>query len=309
MIYRIIQKKYIFLTISGLLVTASIVALTTFGLNFGVDFRGGSLIEGRFTGEYQPEIAEIQNSLAEININNLTVQPSEDNTYVLRFKETDDAVHSAVREQLTELAGVDQDDAYFHQLRLDLVGPSIGKELKSKSFNSSIIVLIMIILYISYAFRKVSKPIASWKYGVSAVIALAHDVIITLGAFAVLGHFFHIEINTPFIAAILTVLGYSVSDTIVVFDRIRENLPKSKENFENTINTSINQTISRSINTSFSSMLALLTILLFGGSTIFDFALALLIGIFVGTYSSIFIASPILVVWQELMQKKKSKEA
>lgn len=306
MIYRIIQKKYIFLTISGLLVSASIIALFTFGLNFGVDFRGGSLLEGRFTGENQPTISEIQDSLVEININNLTVQPSEDNTYVLRFKETEESVHRGVVTQLSSLASSHEEGAYFHQLRLDLVGPSIGKELKSKSFNASILVLIMIILYISYAFRKVSKPIASWKYGVAAVIALAHDVIITLGAFAVLGHFFHIEINTPFIAAILTVLGYSVSDTIVVFDRIRENLPKSKENFENTINTSINQTISRSISTSFSSMLALLTILLFGGNTIFDFALALLIGIFIGTYSSIFIASPILVIWQNIMTKKKT---
>lgn len=309
MIYRIIQKKYIFLTISGILLTAAIVALSTYGLNFGVDFRGGSLLEGRFTSEHQPAISEISDSLAEININNLTVQPSEDNTYVLRFKETEENVHRSIVAQLSSLAASYQDDAYFHQLRLDLVGPSIGKELKSKSFNASILVLIMIVLYISYAFRKVSKPIASWKYGVAAIIALAHDVIITLGAFAVLGHFFHIEINTPFIAAILTVLGYSVSDTIVVFDRIRENLPKSKENFENTINISINQTMARSINTSFSSMLALLMILIFGGNTIFDFALALLIGIFVGTYSSIFIASPILVVWQDLMKKKKAVEA
>jgi preprotein translocase subunit SecF len=305
MTYRIIQKRNIFLSISGLLIAASIFALITWGLNFGVDFRGGSLLEAQFSG-YQPTISEIQTSLAEVNVNNLTVQPTEDSTYIIRFKDTSEEMHQAVLGQLASLAeNSNVEGSTFKELRLDLVGPSIGKELKSKSFNASFIVLIMIILYISFAFRKVSRPISSWKYGVAAIIALAHDVLITLGAFAALGHFYHIEINTPFIAAILTVLGYSVSDTIVVFDRIRDNLPKSSENFENTINTSINQTIFRSLSTSFSSMLALSAILLFGGSTIKDFALALLIGIFIGTYSSIFIASPALVVWHNLMKKKK----
>lgn len=191
------------------------------------------------------------------------------------------------------------------ELQFDSVGPSIGQELKSKSFNSAFIVLLAIILYISLAFRKVSRPISSWKYGVTAIIALFHDVLVTLGVFSVLGHFYGIEINTPFIAAILTVLGYSVSDTIVVFDRIRENLPKSQDNFEDTINRSVNQTIVRSINTSLSSILALAAILFFGGNTIKDFALALVVGIFVGTYSSIFIASPILVVWEKAMHRKK----
>jgi len=305
MIYQIIQKRKIFLSISGLLIAISIFALATWGLNFGVDFSGGSLLEAEFTN-YQPTITEIQDSLREININNLVIQPTEDNTYILRFKETTEETHQSVLNQLESLAA-NHEGASFTQLRLDLVGPSIGKELKSKSFNASVIVLIMIIVYISLAFRRVSKPIASWKYGVAAIIALVHDVIITLGAFSFLGHFFYIEINTPFIAAILTVLGYSVSDTIVVFDRIRDNLPKSHEDFENTINTSINQTIFRSLSTSFSSMLALSAILIFGGSTIKDFALALLIGIFVGTYSSIFIASPALVVWHNLMCKKQNK--
>ena len=305
MIYRIIQKRKIFLSLSGVLIAAAIAALATWGLNFGVDFSGGSLLEAEFTN-YQPTIAEIQDSLKEVNVNNLTIQPTEDSTFIIRFKDTGEETHQAVLARLDALAAA-QEEASFKELRLDLVGPSIGKELKSKSFNASLLVLIMIIIYISLAFRRVSKPIASWKYGVAAIIALAHDVLITLGAFAALGYFYHIEINTPFIAAILTVLGYSVSDTIVVFDRIRENLPKSHEDFENTINTSINQTIARSINTSFSAMLALLAILIFGGSTIRDFALALLIGIFVGTYSSIFVASPILVVWQKLMKKAQSK--
>lgn len=305
MTYRIIQKRNIFLTISGLLIAASIAALITWGLNFGVDFTGGSFLEAEYSN-YQPSITEIQDALKDADIKGLTVQPTNDNTFILRFKEVTEDTHQDI---LTKLGGLaaGHDGASFKELRFDFVGPSIGQELKSKSFNASIIVLIMIILYISLAFKRVSRPISSWKYGVAAIIALAHDVLITLGAFAVMGHFYHVEINTPFIAAILTVLGYSVSDTIVVFDRIRETLPKSNDDFENTINSSVNQTISRSINTSFSAMLALLAILLFGGSTIKDFALALLIGIFVGTYSSIFIASPILVIWNNKMHKAAKK--
>ncbi len=302
MTYRIIQKRNIFLAISGILVTAAIVFLSMWGLNFGVDFSGGSLLEAEFSG-YQPAITEIQDAARAANVNNLTVQPTEESTFILRFKETSEESHQAVLGQLEQLAAK-QENASFKQLRLDLVGPSIGAELKSKSFNASVIVLIMIIIYISLVFRRVSRPVASWKYGVAAIIALAHDVLITLGAFAVLGHFYNIEINTPFIAAILTVLGYSINDTIIVFDRVRENLPKSHEDFENTVNTSINQTINRSINTSISTMLALLAIFAFGGSTIRDFALALLIGVFIGTYSSIFVASPLLVIWHKLMGRK-----
>jgi len=287
------------------MIAASIAALFTWGLNFGVDFTGGSLLEVEFKN-YQPTITELQDSLKDTKLNNLTIQPTTDQTFVLRFKDASETTHQEILSKLGALT-VGKEGATFKELRLDAVGPSIGKELKSKSFNASIIVLIMIILYISLAFKKVSKPISSWKYGVAAIVALAHDVLITLGAFAVLGHFYNIEINTPFIAAILTVLGYSVSDTIVVFDRIRETLPKSNDDFENTINSSVNQTMARSINTSFSAMLALLAIFIFGGSTIKDFSLALLIGIFVGTYSSIFIASPILVIWNNLTHKATRK--
>ncbi len=302
MTYRIIQKRNIFLVISGILVTAAIIALSFWGLNFGVDFSGGSLLEGEFSG-YQPTIVEIQDGARAAGVNNLTVQPTGENTFILRFKETSEESHQAVTTQLEQLAA-NHNGAVFKELRTDLVGPSIGTELKSKSFNASLLVLLMIIIYISLVFRKVSRPVSSWKYGVAAIIALAHDILITLGAFAALGHFYHIEINTPFIAAILTVLGYSINDTIIVFDRVRENLPKSHEDFENTVNTSINQTISRSINTSMSTMLALLAIFLFGGSTIRDFALALLIGVFIGTYSSIFVASSLLVIWQKLTARK-----
>ncbi len=302
MIYRIIQKRKIFLTFSSLLVVASIVILFIWGLNFGIDFTGGSLLEVEYQN-YQPTITEIQNSLKDVNLQNLIIQPTDSST-ILRFKQNDEATHQLVTQKLKELLPDDQ-TAFFKELQFDSVGPTIGQELKSKSFNAAIIVFIMIIIYISFAFRKVSKPIASWKYGVAAIIALIHDVLLTLGIFSILGHFYGVEINTPFIAAILTVLGYSVSDTIIVFDRIRENLPKSNEDFENTVNRSVNQTLARSIATSFSAILALLAIIVLGGNTIKDFALALVVGIFVGTYSSIFIASPVLVVWNNLVNRRK----
>lgn len=301
MIYRIIQKRRIFLSISTIAVVASIVALFTWGLNFGIDFTGGSLLEVKFTN-YQPSITEIQDSLKNSGVHNLVIQPTENST-IIRFQENSEEVHQNVVKGLETIIK-DKKDASLKELQFDAVGPSIGKELKSKSFNATAICFIMIILFISIAFGKVSKPVASWKYGVAAIIALVHDILFILGVFAILGHYYGVEINTPFIAAILTVLGYSVSDTIIVFDRIRENLPKSTEDFENTVNRSVNQTLVRSINTSFAAILALLSVLFFGGNTIKDFALALIVGIFIGTYSSIFIASPVLVVWDKLSHRK-----
>lgn len=302
MIYRIIQKRKFFLTFSTLAVIGSILALFFWGLNFGVDFTGGSLLEVSFQN-YQPTVTEIQDSLKGLDVHGLVVQPTNDSV-ILRFKESTEEAHQAVMTKLQDLAA-SKTEASVQELQFDAVGSSVGQELKSKSFNAIAIVFVMIIIYISWAFKKVSKPVASWKYGVAAIIALIHDILFILGVFSVLGHFYGIEINTPFIAAVLTVLGYSVSDTIIVFDRIRENLPKSQDDFENTINRSVNQTITRSINTSVSSTLALIAILFFGGDTIKDFALALVVGIFVGTYSSIFIASPVLVVWDNLTRRKK----
>ena len=303
MIYKIIQKRRIFLSLSTAAVALSVLALIFWGLNFGIDFTGGSSLEVQFAG-YHPSLSEITTSLQSANLHNLVIQPTSD-SYILKFKETSEDVHQAAVKDLQTLATA-HTGASFKELQFDAVGPSIGQELKSKSFNATAIAFVMIIIFVSFAFRRVSKPVASWKYGVAAIIALIHDILFTLGVFSVLGHFYGVEINTPFIAAVLTVLGYSVSDTIIVFDRIRENLPKSQEDFENTVNRSVNQTLTRSINTSFSAILALLAVLFFGGSTIKDFALALIVGIFVGTYSSIFVASPVLVVWDKIVRGQKN---
>lgn len=189
------------------------------------------------------------------------------------------------------------------ELRFDSIGASVGQELRAKSFKAMFYVVIAIIIYVAWAFRKVSKPVKSWKYGVIAVIALIHDILITVGVFVFLGHFLGTEINTPFIAALLTILGYSVNDTIVVFDRIRENLHRYHENFDETVNDSINETITRSLNTSITTIVALMAVYFFGGATIKDFVLALMVGMIAGTYSSIFIASPLLVAWHKISEK------
>jgi preprotein translocase subunit SecF len=188
----------------------------------------------------------------------------------------------------------------IEELRFESVGPSIGAELKRKAVYAIFFVLIAILLYITYVFRKVSRPVASWKYGMAALLAMFHDTIITMGVFAVLGRFYNVEINTTFVAAVLTVIGYSVHDTIVVFDRIRENLPRSNEDFEGTVNVSLNQTLVRSVNTSLTVIFVLLSIIIFGGSSIRTFAMAMAIGIFFGTYSSIFVAPPLLVMWEKM---------
>lgn len=300
MMYRIIHKRLIFFIISTVVILASLMSLYVWRLNPGLDFAGGSLLEVEFIN-YQPTVADLQGALSQAGLSNLLIQPTADSV-IIRFKDESWEAHAAVTEALEQLIA-DKEGASFTELQFDSIGASIGQELKRKSFNATLLVLIMIIIYISLAFRRVSKPVASWKYGVAAIIALFHDVIITLGIFAALGKFYGTEINSPFIAAILMVIGYSINDTIIVFDRIRENLPKSQENFAETVNRSVNQTITRSINTSFSSVLALTAVLFFGGDTIKDFALVLVIGILVGTYSSIFIASPILVVWDKWSRK------
>ncbi|MEK7098002.1 MAG: protein translocase subunit SecF [Patescibacteria group bacterium] len=293
--YKIIQKKGIWLAISIVLFIAAVAALAMWGLKLGIDYTGGSMLEARF--EQRPDMATIDNKLGDLNLGSLVAQPAGDNELTLRFQDSTEEKHQAVTSRLKEL------DKNVEEISFEFVGPSIGAELKKKSINAIFWVLLAVVIYISIAFKKVSRPVASWKYGVSALVAMFHDVVITLGVFAVLGKFYGTEINTSFVAAILTVLGYSIHDTIVVFDRTRENLPKSNEDFEGTVNASVNQTLGRSINTSLTSLLALLAVVLFGGESIRPFALALTIGIFIGTYSSIFVASPLLVVWEKLGRK------
>ena len=299
---RIIQSRKIFLSFAAIALAVAIYALVAWGLRLGLDFTGGSLLEVSYTN-YQPSLTEVQGALSSTDLSGIVVQPTADSV-LIRFQENTEEAHQAAVTGLQKLA-TGKDGVEFKELQFESVGPSIGQELKQKSFNAIALALIMIILYITLTFRKVSRPVASWKFGLVAISALAYNIIFTLGAFAALGHFQGVEINTPFIAALLTIIGYDINDTIIVFDRIRENLPKSQENFEDTVNRSVNQTLSRSINTSFTVLLALFAIFFFGGASIRDFTLAMIIGVTVGAYTSIFFASPILVMWDNFSRRQK----
>ncbi len=306
----ITHNRNIFFAISGILVAASILALvffaitdksTTLGLKLGIDFTGGSLLQAEFKTE-QPSNDKIKEELAGLDLGEISIQPVGPNGIIVRFKSIDEEMHQKI---LTSLGGPN----VVEEKSFESIGPVIGHELKNRSLWAIALVIIMIVIYIAYAFRKVSRPVASWRYGVTAIVALAHDVVIPTGFFAVLGHFLGIEVGLLFVTAVLTILGFSVHDTIVVFDRIRENLRKGGSgDFENTVEASINQTIGRSITTSLVVMLTLLAIFLFGGETTKYFSLTLLIGVFFGTYSSIFIASPLLVSWEKYRQKKMLKK-
>jgi preprotein translocase subunit SecF len=294
---QIIHNRKIFFSISIVLVGASLLSLALWQLKLGIDFTGGSLLQLEFKNERMASSA-IEEKLSGLKLGELAIQPAGEKGVILRFKDIDEETHQKI---LSALGGGEA----LEEKRFESIGPVIGQELKNRSIYAVLGVLLMIIIYIAYAFRKVSKPVASWRYGVAAILALAHDVIIPTGFFAVLGHFFSVEVGLLFVTALLTILGFSVHDTIVVFDRIRENLRKGGfGDFENTVEASINQTINRSINTSLVVIFTLLAIYFFGGESIKSFALTLILGIFFGTYSSIFIASPLLVSWEKFRQKR-----
>jgi len=294
----IIHNRKIFFAISGFFVSVSILALILWGLKIGIDFTGGSLLEVEFKKD-RPVNDIIREKLSNLNLGDIIIQPTGQKGVILRLKDVNEETHQKILNSLGDASEIEEK-------RFESVGPVIGQELKQKSIWAIFGVLFMIIVYIAYAFRKVSRPVASWTYGLAAIIALVHDVTIPMGFFAFLGHFFGAEVELLFVTALLTILGFSVHDTIVVFDRIRENLRKGGfSSFEDTVEASINQTISRSINTSLVVIFTLLAIYLFGGESTKYFALTLIIGIFFGTYSSIFIASPLLVSWLKWRERKR----
>lgn len=294
---HIVRKRKTWFAISAFLVSASILSLIFWGLNLGIDFTGGSLLEIKFS-ESRPSIEEIQEVVSIKDLGDVLIQPMGDKNIVLRLKNINEEEHqdlfSALSERYPDIS----------EERFDSIGPVIGEELQEKSLTAIILVIIAIALYIAFVFRKVSYPITSWKYGIVTLFALFHDVIIPLGVFAILGKFLNIEIGSAFVAAMLTVLGYSVNDTIVVFDRVRENLMRGGGEFEGLVEKSVNETLGRSINTTLTTLLVLVSVFLFGGETVKIFALALIIGVAAGAYSSIFIASPLLVSWYKRSNKE-----
>lgn len=289
---QIIPHRKIFLSIAVLLVAASMGVLIIWGLPLGIDFTGGSLLEVKFLEGERPSNNDIRELLSESLVGDVLVQPTGDSSALLRFKNVDEPTHQAI---LISLAG----KGAVEELRFESIGPVVGKELQRKAIKALIIVITLIIFYIAWAFRKVSRPVSSWKYGLAAILALIHDVAIPTGVVAVIGHFGSFQVDAFFITALLTILGFSVHDTIVVFDRIRENLRSNvgNEGFDDLANRSINEVMSRSINTSFTLLVVLLAVFFLGGATTKNLVFVLTIGVLSGTYSSLFIASPLLTLW------------
>lgn len=288
---NIIKYYKFWFWVSGILLVAGIFSLVIFGLKLGIDFKGGTLTQIQFNNTV-PVTTDVKNLLSENGFPDAQLQSAGNKSLIIRTGPLENTQHDKMLKTVTDKFGPVTEEQYTS------IGPVIGKELRSGAFVQLALVSLGIILYIAYAFRKVSKPVSSWRFGVAAIVALLHDLFIVIGAFSLLGHFRGIEIDSLFVTALLTVLGFSVHDTIVVFDRIRENLRiRAGQTLAEIINNSINQTLVRSINTSMTVILVLSSLLLFGGESIRNFILALLIGIIAGTYSSIFIASPILLVW------------
>lgn len=293
----IIKYRKIWFVLSSLILIISIISIILFQFNLGIDFTGGTLMEVKIDNN-KADIAKIKEVLNPLDLGDIAVQKSEEQIFLIRLKNIEEDKHQEILNILKNEFNQNENET-VEESRFETIGPTIGKELKSKAVTAVLLVIVCIILYVAWVFRKVSGKISSWKFGVSAILALFHDVLIVLGIFSLLGHFMGVEINSMFVIAILTVLGYSVNDTIVVFDRIRYNILKESGDFEYLVEKSVNSTFVRSINTSFTTLIVLLALYLFGGTTIEWFVMALIVGIISGTYSSIFIASPILVVWEK----------
>jgi len=301
----IVKHRKLFYSFSVAIIVISIASMLFWGLKFGIDFNGGSLLEISYTSVPAPSADEVRQATLDSGVVGSSIRPTGETGYLIRTPFLTPAEYDSLKTGLTK-GGTWQ----YDQKRFDSIGPTIGSELKTKSIYALALVLLAIALFIMFAFRKVSKPVSSWKYGLVALVALAHDVIIPIGVFSILGHFFGAEVDTLFVTAVLVVLGFSVHDTIVVFDRVRENLRKNqeknvKEAFEETVGHSIAQTLNRSLNTSLTVVLVLVALLLLGPASVHFFVIALLVGVVTGTYSSVFIGSPLLVTLEKMQKPKE----
>ena len=307
MYFNFTKHKNIYYIFSGILIAGSIISLVLFGLKFGIDFTGGSLLELSFE-KNRPSNKEIEEKMAQLNLGEVVIQPTGEKGVIIRMKEVTEEIHQQI---LKNFEGA-------QQIRFELIGPAVGQELRQKTETAIILTLFAIAIYIAIAFRKVSRPVPSWQYGIATLVALSHDIIIPLGIFAYLGKFHNVEITIPIVAALLTVLGFSVHDTIVIFDRIRENLlnpyrfagafnklteTKKGVDFGDIVDWSLNQTLGRSINTVLTVLFVVFSLFFFGGETLRYFSLTLIVGTISGAYSSIFIASPLLVSWYRWKRK------
>lgn len=296
----IIGKKYWYFLISLIVIIPGLFSLALFGLNLSVEFTGGSNITFLFPKDVSmSQVKTVNDIFTKNKIKVISIDKSTNQVFI-KSQPVDQQQDITITNQVKSGLG------NFTQAQYETIGPTIGSETTVNAIKALIIASILIVLYITWSFRKVPKPTSSLRFGICAIIALVHDVLVLLGIFSLLGHFLGVEIDSLFLTAVLTVIGFSVHDTIVVFDRIRENLRRvGGENFAQVVNDSILQTLDRSLNTSLTVVLVLIALLLFGGDSIRWFVVALLVGIVSGTYSSIFNASPLLVLWQEIIERRK----
>jgi preprotein translocase subunit SecF len=282
-----LKYSKIYYIFSGLLTLLAIFSVSFFGLKFGIDFLGGSILEIDF--ENRPDNKIIQEKLIDLNLGEIVVQPTGNNGIILRMTEISEEIHQQVISKLQEISPI-------QEKRFESVGPSIGQELRNKTIILIIVSLAALLIYIAIAFRRVSKPLFSWQYGIISIIALLFDILIPIGLLAWLGKLYNVQFNIPIITALLTILGYTINDKVIIFDRVRENITRFRgEGFKDLVNQSLNQTLSRSLSTGFCTLLVLISLFFFGGETLKYFSLVLIVGIVVGTYSSIFLAAPFLV--------------
>ena len=291
--------KYFFI-LPGVLSLLALVAILVWGLKPGIDLSGGSLLQVTYSGT-TPTTEQVQAVMVPLNFGEVRVQPTGTSGYVLRERTLSTTEKNTLEAALEKLGTL-------HEDQFTSVSPTIGSEILDKGLLALGLVTLCIILFIAFAFRSVSKPVASWKYGVVAIVTLMHDILIPVGLFALLGHFLGAEVDSLFIVGLLTILGISINDTIVVFDRIRENLRLNEERskrvpFDEVVGRSIMQTLARSINTSLTVVIVLAALYFVGPVSTQNFALTLIVGMIAGTYSSIFLAAPLLVVWERLQRK------
>lgn len=299
----IIKYKKIYFAISLLVIIPGLISLILWGLNLSIDFTGGSRLTLTYPNKVSTQqVSQVRSGLSSQKAKIYEVTTSSSQIFARTSDMTQAQDTSFINSLKAQNPNVKQDE-------FETIGPTIGKETTINAVKAVGLSALMIVLYISYIFRKVPRPASSIRFGVSTIIALLHDVLVVLGVFSLLGHFFRVEVDSLFITAVLTVIGFSVHDTIVVFDRIRENLTKyGSSSFSKVVNDSILQTLGRSLNTSLTVVLVLFALLIFGGESIRWFVVALLVGVISGTYSSIFNAAPILVVWHELSQKRRASK-
>ncbi len=303
--FIVIHRK-IFFTISGILLLASLAAPFIFGLPLSTDFLGGSILEVSYVNpDDRPNLDTARSLVGSLSLGNVSLRPSGEANLVMRSKELSLEDKQSVLSALSQNGSVE-----IKEERFNSVGPIVGESLKRKSFIAIGMVILGIVFFITFAFRKVSLPVPSWKYGLSAIIALFHDIVVPTGIYIIFGRYFGAEIDLLFVTALLAILGYSIHDTIVVFDRVRENLrlneeSRNQEEFEVTVGKSISQTMARSINTSVTIFITLLALFLIGSESTRAFSFILLVGVVAGTYSSIFVGSPLLVTLEKLQKKAR----